>query len=61
MYLRPSIVALLLFFAVDAALFRSGLYARYIEPNSCAGMFQARLSQAKYKTANSSHLIAFLG
>ncbi|MFN8938649.1 MAG: hypothetical protein ACK6DX_22605 [Acidobacteriota bacterium] len=36
-----------LFFAADAALFRSGLYTPWLEPNSSAGMLQLTLARAR--------------
>lgn len=45
-------LALLFFLGTDAAIFRSGFYARYLEPDSSAGMMQLTLLRARQHQSN---------
>ncbi|MBM3760624.1 MAG: hypothetical protein FJW36_10305 [Acidobacteria bacterium] len=51
-----------IFLAADAAAFRSGWYAPYLEPNSSAGMLQLTLSRArKHQSEWTEPLVLTLG
>ncbi len=54
--------ALLLAFAVDAALFRTGFYARLLEPDSSAGLFEMILRREQAaQTRYGDNVVATLG
>lgn len=48
-------------FAFDAALFRTGLYARIAEPDSSTGMFELTLDREQRRPLTAAHEVLILG
>src|SRR5690348_4097381 len=48
-------------FLLDAAMFRTGLYARYLEPASYAGNFESVLTSGREKQFTRPHHVLVLG
>ena len=54
-------LALLLFFALDAAAFRTGYYARLLEPNSTAGYLQTYLWNEEHRPIEGPNQVLAVG
>jgi hypothetical protein len=54
-------LSLVVLFLLDAVLFRTGFYVRYLEPFSSAGNFEAVLNAAKQKDFTKPHHVLVLG
>jgi hypothetical protein len=59
--LRLAISSVLILFLLDAATFRTGFYARYLEPASYAGSFESVLTDGREKQFKRSHHVLVLG
>ena len=56
-----ALSSLCVLFLLDAAMFRTGLYARYLEPASYAGNFESVLAAGRQKEFTKPHHVLVLG
>jgi len=56
-----SLVSLALFLALDAAIFRSGWYYNYLEPNSTTGQLESQLFWLRHERPGATPEVAAIG
>ena len=56
-----AILSVFVLFLLDAAMFRTGLYARYLEPSSYAGSFESVLTGGQQKKFTRPYRVLVLG
>jgi hypothetical protein len=61
MILKLTLASLCALFLLDAALFRTGFYVRYLEPSSSTGSVEAVLTIGRQKKFNNPHHVLVLG
>jgi hypothetical protein len=59
--LRMAVASAFALFLLDAAMFRTGFYVRYLEPESYAGNFEATLTAGLEKQFKRPHHVLVLG